>query len=92
MKLNDDLVTFVSDDDWFFAEEGGLKPCTLRLLSDEEWCELNARKPERIRIVRRFTDEYFTREVSGTYWLGELLGNHVVLIYWWDEFAGEDDE
>ena len=82
MKLNDDLVTFVSDDDWF----------TLRLLSEEEWCELNARKPERIRIVRRFTDEYFTREVSGTYWLGELLGNHVVLIYWWDEFAGEDDE
>jgi len=32
--------------------------------------------------VRRFTDEYFTREVSGTYWLGELLGNHVVLICW----------
>ncbi len=73
MKLNDDLVTFVSDDfDWF----------TLRLLSDEEWRELNARKPKRIRIVRRFTDEYFTREVSGTYWLGELLGNHVVLICW----------
>jgi len=31
MKLNDDLVTFVSDDfDWFFAEVGWRDPRPLR--------------------------------------------------------------
>lgn len=83
MKLENATVTFKTSAEWYELERQGVKPCTVRLMSEAEFHELAEYDPTHI-VVQKGDDEgtCFTRSGLGIYRVGGLLGQALVLICW----------
>jgi len=83
VNLKAGTVTFKSSPEWYAAEVQGIKPCTVRLMSEDEFCELADYDPEHICIVSAVDEgECFTRLVLSIHRVGSLLGNVLALVCW----------
>ncbi len=83
MKRERDTLVFNSDAGWYELEARGVKPCTVRILSREEWREANVPHAKHIRIHREGeAGTCFTRNITYIGSVGELLGSVVVVVCW----------
>jgi hypothetical protein len=83
MRLADAAVVFKSSEEWFFREESGTKPNTVRWMSRREWDDLTEYDPAFVRIqLGDDADTNFRRPILSIYELGEVAGAVLVVISW----------
>lgn len=46
MRIEGDTIHFKTGPDWFSSEKSGLKPFTVRLVSEQEWDEIEGEVEE----------------------------------------------
>ena len=86
MRRRGDTLICCSDPTWYDLESRGVKPCTVRILSQDEWCEADIPHVKHIRVHRGSdTGPCFTRDILFAGALGELLGKVVLLVCWQDD-------
>jgi len=85
MKIEGDVIEFVSTSHYYELEASGQKQNTVRLLSKSEYGELaeSRRSLKKIRIVHRvFIDVSFERRLTDISRIGELVGHYLVVFSW----------
>jgi hypothetical protein len=85
MRIAGDTISFRSTPEWFDIEKGKTKPNTVRLL---DWDELERIANTDIKHVTiectTIGDErrWFTRDVTGLWNLGGVLGKTLFMVCW----------
>jgi len=85
MKIEGDVIEFVSVPQCYVFEASGSKPNTVRLLSKAEYLELTdaIHTLVKIRIVHSvFDDVFFERELTNVLRIGVLVGHYLVVFSW----------
>jgi len=86
MKIEGDVIEFVSASQYYELEASGQKSNTVRLLSKSEFGELaeNRRSLKKIRIVHSEHPRVFIveRKLTDISRIGELVGHYLVVFSW----------
>ena len=82
MKVDQNTIVFSSTPKWYFLEEGGLKPNTVRWLGSGEYHDLLDQPPNRIRITDSNHMRSFSRNIRWWGVLGDCLGRYLVMFCW----------
>jgi len=84
MKIEDNFIIVRSLPYFYAKEKRGVKPNTVRLLTEEEMSQIRYRKPHKIRVGLT-TDSgksFFERTIMDLTVLGSFLGLTLVDISW----------
>lgn len=86
MIIFGDTISFKSKLSFYYPEEGGRKPNTVRLITLDEYEKIrewhNNRPGQKIEITRADGKGQFTRYISDISFIGELAGYYIMVISW----------
>lgn len=83
MKRMTNGVSFKSLPGMYEIEENGVKPNTIRMMTEDDCDWLESEHPSEIWIVNTKTEEVFVRNITNVLVVGKLLNMKQVLISWW---------
>ena len=87
MRIEGDTIFFKTGPEWYFAEKNGLKPFTIRLVTEAEWDDIKcwwngAGLHKNIQISSTFSGDGFNRPVELIGVCMEGLGQRLIFISW----------
>jgi hypothetical protein len=83
MRVTTEFIELSSLDEWYWLEEEGRKPNTVRLLDEGELRRVMTIHPGWIHIINASDESLsFARRLTGIHLLDSLLGKHLVMFCW----------